>query len=73
MPQVIKCLIFFLVYSNHPVILGDNNRNIPQIVCIFAEVLARNAIDVQSEVGSKIVSFLKSLQVKNSLSTQASY
>ena len=30
---------------------------------MFAEVLARNAIDIHSPVGLKIVSFIKTLQV----------
>lgn len=58
-----KTDVVHFFYSNHPIILGENNCNLPRIVAIFAEVLARNAIELNSEVGLKIASFLKQLQV----------
>ena len=61
LPEVYGFLLF-LLESNHPVVLGENNCNLPSIVAIFAEVLARNAIDVNNPTGLRMVAFLKSLQ-----------
>lgn len=51
--------------SNHPAVLGENNCNLVNVVIMFSEVLARNAIDIHSPVGLKIASFLKSLSVSH--------
>jgi hypothetical protein len=58
-----------LVECQNPLIMGENNANLPQIVAVVAEVLARNAIDPKSPVGLKIASFLKLLQQNTVLFT----
>lgn len=50
------------ILSNHPAILGENNSNLPRIVAVITETLARNAIEITSPFGQQIVSFLRSLQ-----------
>ncbi|RWS30151.1 importin-5-like protein [Leptotrombidium deliense] len=62
LPHVFNFL-FSLIEVNHPVIMGTNNSNLPRIVAIIGEVLARNAIVITSDVGQKIVTFLSSLRV----------
>lgn len=51
-----------LIEHNHPIIMGENNSNLPRIVYIFMEVLARNAITLSSEVGQKIIALMNSLK-----------
>lgn len=62
LPQVYGFL-FTLIEHNHPVIMGENNSNLPRIVFIITEVLARRAIDLNSEIGQKIIAFISSLRV----------
>ncbi|KAI1286009.1 Importin-5 [Halotydeus destructor] len=59
---VIYEFLLFLIENNHPLILGENNCNLPRIVAIFGESLARTAIDLPSPLGQKVTGFLKTLQ-----------
>ena len=44
-------------------VLGANNANLPRIVAIMAEVFSRQAIEADSEVGQRMVTLLKHIQV----------
>ena len=37
------------LFRNHPLILGENNGNLPLIVKIIAEALHRDAVDKEKE------------------------
>ena len=58
--------LFMLIENKHPAILGENNSNLPRLLFIFAEVLCRNAVELNSEIGQKLLLFLNSL--KNDMS-----
>jgi len=51
--------LYCLLERNHAVIMGPNNSNLPHIVAIIAEVLARMAIDSASELGQKLIAYLQ--------------
>ncbi|RWS08235.1 importin-5-like protein [Dinothrombium tinctorium] len=68
LPHVFGFLLS-LVEVNHPVIMGANNSNLPRIVAVIAEVLARNAINLNSEIGQKMIAFLTSLRENSNLLT----
>lgn len=59
--------LFKLIESKHLAILGENNSNLPRILSIFAEVLCRNAVEMNSELGQKIMMFINSLKVGDHL------
>lgn len=59
--------LFMLIENKHQAILGENNSNLPRILYILAEVLCRNAVEQNSEIGQKIFMFLNSLKVKISI------
>ena len=52
-----------LIESRHPVILGENNCNMPQVLAVIAEVYARNSIEPNTEISNKLQLFLNSLKV----------
>ena len=49
--------------SNHSLILGNDNCNVPHIVSIILEVFARTVIDHSSELGQKLISYIKFVNV----------
>lgn len=55
--------LFMLIENKHPAILDENNTNLPRLLQIFAEVLCRNAVEVNGELGQKILMFINSLKV----------
>lgn len=57
-PVVMEFLLQ-LIEQNNPTVMGMNSSNLPRLVAIVAEVFARSAIEHNSEVGMKLVSFLK--------------
>lgn len=48
-----------LHYSNHPLILGNDNCNVRHIVAIILEVFARSVIEHTGELGQKLIQFVK--------------
>lgn len=62
LPYIYNFLLM-LIENKHPAILGENNSNLPRILQIFAEVLCRNAVEMNSELGQKIQMFINSLKV----------
>lgn len=57
-----------LVEQNNQTVMGDNSSNLPHLVAIVAEVFARSVIDTKSEVGMKLVNFLKQVHANPALS-----
>lgn len=51
-----------LINANHPVILGANNANLPQIVAIIAEAFATAVISGKDEQGLRLVNVVKTLE-----------
>ena len=43
--------------------MGNNNSNVPHIVSIILEVFARSVIDHTSELGVKLIGFIKFVNV----------
>lgn len=48
-----------LIEQNNATVMGPNSSNLPRLVAIVAEVFARSVIEVNTDVGMKLVSFLK--------------
>ena len=52
-----------LVEANHPIILGQDNANIPRIIAIFAEAFSVDAIPRTNDVYKRMVIITKQVQV----------
>jgi len=52
-----------LIEANHPIVLGPNNANIPQIVSIFAQTLACEVYETTPELSHRIKAIV--MQVKS--------
>jgi hypothetical protein len=48
-----------LVEANHPVILGENNQNLPRIVSVVAEAFQHEALPTTSEVGARMLNIVR--------------
>lgn len=51
-----------LIQSNHPLILGANNSNLPRIVSIIAEAFYRGVIGAQNVEGTRMLSIVKQIE-----------
>ncbi|CAF3712378.1 unnamed protein product [Adineta steineri] len=51
-----------LIESNNPVIIGQDNSNVPNVIKLFADAFAKSAIEVSSVVGQRMVLILKHVQ-----------
>ena len=51
---------------NNPVIIGQENSNVPNVIKLFADAFARSSIEVNSVVGQRMVLILKHVQVRKS-------
>jgi len=49
--------------SNHPVVLGENNANLPRIVAIVAEAFQHEALSVASDVGARMLNIARLVRV----------
>lgn len=61
--------LYKLLESNHPIILGVDNFNVPRIVSIILEVFARTVIDHASELGQKLISYVKFVNIDKNISS----
>ena len=52
-----------LIEGNHPLILGNQNGNIPRIIEIFAEAFACDALPSSNEVYGRMVNITRQVQV----------
>lgn len=55
--------LFTLIEQSHPLIMGENNSNLPRLVYIITETVSRNSLDVNTEIGQKMVAFILSIRV----------
>lgn len=51
-----------LVELNHPLILGENNQNLPRILGIMADAFRHDAITKTSEVGVRVLNIIRQVQ-----------
>ncbi|OWF47177.1 importin-5-like [Mizuhopecten yessoensis] len=51
-----------LIEINHPVILGENNKNLPQIVCIIGEALHKEAVSSEEDVFQRLLNIVRQVQ-----------
>ncbi|XP_014663942.1 PREDICTED: importin-5-like [Priapulus caudatus] len=51
-----------LIEANHPLILGANNSNVPRLVAIIADALAKEALDSKSEVRTRLLNIVRQIQ-----------
>lgn len=65
-PVVMEYLLE-LIEQNNPTVMGSNSSNLPRLVAIVAEIFARSVIELNSEVGKKLISFLKQVHANPSL------
>lgn len=56
-----------LIEQNNPTVMGPNSSNLPRLVAIVAEVFARSVIELTSDIGMKLASFLKQVHANPSL------
>ncbi len=56
--------IVFLLNRNNPVIIGQDNSNVPNVIKLFANAFAKSSIEVNSVVGQRMVLILKHVQVR---------
>ena len=49
---------------NNPIVLGQNNSNVPNVIKLFADAFAKAAIEVNSVVGQRMILILKHVQVR---------
>ncbi|XP_054709669.1 importin-5-like [Uloborus diversus] len=56
-----------LLETNNPVLLGNANCNLPRIVHIIAEAFHKEAIEVTSDVGQRLIALMKDIQINAQL------
>ena len=56
-------LPIFVFHRNHPVILGDNNQNLPRLLGIIGDALFKEAVSSGDEVTKRMVNIVKQIQV----------
>ncbi|KAG1681655.1 Importin-5 [Nymphon striatum] len=54
-----------LIENNHPVILGENNCNIPRLIAIMAEVFCHEILDSKDEVTQRMIRIVRQVQSNN--------
>lgn len=67
-PFVMGFLLELIEQNNQTVMGGPNSSNLPRLVAIVAEVFARSVIDTTTEIGMKLVSFLRQIHANPQLS-----
>lgn len=52
-----------LIERNHPLVLGVNNSNLPNLIAIMVEVFYKDAITFDHVVARRMISIVKEVQV----------
>lgn len=52
-----------ILNRNHPLILGNNNENLPRVISIIGEALSREAVDNESDCYPRMLNIVRQLQV----------
>lgn len=56
-----------LIQANHPIILGENNANLPRIVSIIASCFYREAVTVPHPEAQRMLSIVKQIEANPDL------
>lgn len=59
----IYCILHY-ISRNNPLLLGNDNCNLPHIVKILSEAFYKEAIDPSSDVGKRVITLIRDIQVK---------
>ena len=51
-----------LVDANHPVVLGPDNANLPNLMAIFSEAFRKEAVDKTDDVTKRMLNIVRQLQ-----------
>lgn len=52
-----------LIEANHPIVLGQDNTNIPTLVSFFAEALHKEVVPSDNPLMTRIVNIIRQIQV----------
>lgn len=53
-----------LIERNHPIVLGINNTNLPNLIDIMTEVFMKDAIKVDHIVARRMITIMREIQVR---------
>lgn len=51
-----------LIQANHPIILGNNNSNLPRIVSIIAQAFVTKVVSSLSDIGTRMLGIVKQVE-----------
>ncbi|CAF3471379.1 unnamed protein product [Rotaria sp. Silwood1] len=54
-----------LIESNNPIIIGQNNSNICNVINLFTDAFAKSSIEVNSVIGQRMMLILQQIQTAN--------
>jgi len=52
-----------LIERNHPMVLGVNNSNLPNLIQIMTDVFVKNAIKIEHIVARRMITIIREIQV----------
>lgn len=53
-----------LIESKNPKIIGQDDANIPNVIKLFADAFAKLSIEMNSDIGQRMILLLKNIQVR---------
>lgn len=56
-----------IYFSNNPLVLGENNRNLPILVQIISEALSYNVLEKDTEVKNRVLNLARAIVVNVSI------
>lgn len=66
---VVMGYLLQLIEQNNAVVMGPNSSNLSRLVAIVAEVFARSVIELNTEIGMKLINFLKQVHANPSVNS----
>ena len=61
---IISSLFFLFPNRNSPLALGENNKNLPRILQIFAEVFVHDVLSDDETARKRVLSITRQIQVR---------
>ena len=58
-------LLFLLITRNNPIILGENNQNLPRLLAIISEAFLKEAITPSDDLGKRLILIVRQVQVSS--------
>lgn len=52
-------------FRNNPLVIGQDNANVPNIVKLFADAFVKSAIEADSQVGQRMILITRHVQVRS--------